>query len=208
MRYNSGMHIKEEYREETIIKKSQFIACIKTCKTELEARDYIEQIRSEYSDATHVCTAFICGKNNEIQRSSDNGEPAGTAGVPILEALKKSDIQDICACVVRYFGGIKLGAGGLIRAYSSATSTAIQNAPKTKVVSMLVYNISYSYGQVGQIENYLRKNGRILDTNYSDNVISSFICEESIEVTNDIQNISKGLAHVECIEKTYDEVDA
>ena len=81
------MRIKEEYREEFVIKKSRFIACLKTCKNELEARNYIEQIKNEYKDATHVCTAFICGKNSEIQRSNDNGEPSGTAGVPILESL-------------------------------------------------------------------------------------------------------------------------
>ncbi len=201
------MRIKEEYREELVIKKSQFIACLKTCRNEQEARDYIEEIRSEYSDATHVCTAFVCGKNNEIQRSSDNGEPSGTAGVPILESIKKSNVRDLCVCVVRYFGGIKLGAGGLIRAYSSSTSTAIQNAPKVEEVPLLIYNITYRYDLVGQVESYLRKNGTILDTSYGDEVTSSFSCLEELPIETDLQNISKGSARVECIEKTYGEVD-
>lgn len=201
------MRIKEEYREETVIKKSRFIACIKTCKNEDEAREYIETIRNDYKDATHVCTAFICGRNNEIQRSSDNGEPAGTAGVPILESLKKSGVMDICACVVRYYGGIKLGAGGLIRAYSGAASSAIQNAKKVEEVALLIYNITYSYDLVGQVESYLRKNGTIIDTIYDNEVTTAFSCNESLPLQEDIQNISKGTAEIECIEKTYGEVD-
>lgn len=201
------MRIKEEYREEFVIKKSRFIACLKTCKNELEARNYIEQIKNEYKDATHVCTAFICGKNSEIQRSNDNGEPSGTAGVPILESLKKSEVTDICACIVRYFGGIKLGAGGLIRAYSSSTSIALQNAPKVNEVPLLIYNITYRYDLVGQIESYLRKNGTILDTSYGDEVTSSFSCLESLPLEKELQNISKGTVTIECIEKTYGEVD-
>ncbi len=201
------MRIKEEYREEFVIKKSRFIACLKSCKNELEARNYIEEIKNEYRDATHVCTAFICGRNHEIQRSNDNGEPSGTAGVPILESLKKSEVTDVCACIVRYFGGIKLGAGGLIRAYSSSTSIALQNAPKVNEVPLLIYNITYSYDLVGQIESYLRKNGNILDTSYSDQVTSSFSCLESLPLEKELQNISKGTVIIECIEKTYGEVD-
>lgn len=116
-------------------------------------------------------------------------------------------MTDVCACIVRYFGGIKLGAGGLIRAYSSSTSIALQNAPKVNEVPLLIYNITYSYDLVGQIESYLRKNGNILDTSYSDQVTSSFSCLESLPLEKELQNISKGTVIIECIEKTYGEVD-
>ena len=118
------MRILEEYREETVINKSRFIASVKCTRTEEEAREYIEQIRKEYPDASHVCTAYMLGENNMIQRSSDNKEPSGTAGIPMLESIRKSGMSDVCACVVRYFGGVKLGAGGLIRAYSGAVADA------------------------------------------------------------------------------------
>lgn len=202
------MRIKEEYREEIVIQKSRFIACLKTCRSEEEARSYIEEIRKEFSDASHVCTAFSIGENREIQRSSDNGEPAGTAGVPMLESIKKSDINDVCACVVRYFGGIKLGAGGLIRAYSGSVSDALKHAPKVKDVPVFIYNITYDYSLVGNIESYLRRNGSILDTEYSDKVSVAFSAISTVDVIQDIQNISKGQATVTCVEKTFAEVDA
>ena len=115
--------------------------------------------------------------------------------------------MDICACVVRYYGGIKLGAGGLIRAYSGAASSAIQSAKKVEEVALLIYNITYSYDLVGQVESYLRKNGTIIDTIYDNKVTTAFSCNESLSLQEDIQNISKGTAEVECIEKTYGEVD-
>ncbi|MDO5109801.1 MAG: YigZ family protein, partial [Erysipelotrichaceae bacterium] len=128
------MRLLEEFREETVINKSRFIACVERCETEEEARTYIESIRKEFPDATHVCTAYVCGKNNMIQRSSDNKEPSGTAGIPMLESIKKSGLSDVCACVVRYFGGIKLGTGSLIRAYSGAVADALAHALKTEDV--------------------------------------------------------------------------
>ena len=100
------MRILEEYREEIVISKSRFICCMNRAKSEDEARAYIEQIRKEFPDSTHVCHAYVLGENKIIQRSSDNGEPSGTAGIPMLEAINHADIYDIVACVVRYFGGI------------------------------------------------------------------------------------------------------
>ncbi len=164
------MHIKEEFRHEVVIKKSQFIAIIKTVTTEEDARIFIEEIRKEFRDSSHVCTAYIIGEHDEIQRSSDNGEPAGTAGVPMLEVLKKSGLSDICACVVRYFGGIKLGAGGLIRAYSGSLSEAISLAPKTETKQRYIYEVCYPYDMQGSLETWLRRNATIVDTMYDENV--------------------------------------
>ena len=155
------MHLKQEYRYEQIIKKSKFIACAKPIQNEEQARNYIEQIRKEYADATHVCTAYVCGENNMIQRSSDNKEPAGTAGVPMLEAILNSDIENVCVCVVRYFGGVKLGAGGLIRAYSSSASNVLKEADKVITVPFQQYSITYPYDLSGTLENWLRRNSMI-----------------------------------------------
>lgn len=184
------MHLKQEYRYEQVIKKSKFIACLKPVKTEEEARNYIESIRKEFNDATHVCTAFIIGKDRTIQRSSDNGEPAGSAGVPMLQALLNSEVDDVCACVVRYFGGIKLGVGGLVRAYSSSVVSALNEADKTIDVVFRQYTITYPYEMSGTLENYLRRNTIIKDFLYTENVTCLF--ETDRDICKDIQNITSG----------------
>ena len=186
------MQIKEEYREVTVIQKSRFIACVKTCKSEEEARYYIQAIRDEFSDASHVCSAFVIGEHNEIQRSNDNKEPAGTAGVPMLEAILKSELQNVCACVVRYFGGIKLGAGGLIRAYSGAVSTALAHAKKVEIKMVPYYEVHYPYEYSGSIEQWLRQHTSILEIQYEDEVILTFELEEDIDIHQTIQDLSKG----------------
>ena len=112
--------IKEDGSVEQTIKKSQFICCIFRIKNEEQAQEILAKQRSLHKKATHICFAYMTGDQDQIQRESDNGEPQGTAGVPILEVLKANKIHDVLAIVIRYFGGIKLGAGGLIRAYSSS----------------------------------------------------------------------------------------
>ena len=110
---------------ELVIKKSRFICSLARVHSEQEAQDFITRISKENRKANHNCYAYLLGDNDQIQRESDNGEPSGTAGVPILEALQLAHVHDVCAVVTRYFGGIKLGAGGLIRAYSNVTTEAI-----------------------------------------------------------------------------------
>ncbi len=185
------MHLKKEYRYEQIIKKSKFIACAKPIQNEEQARNYIEQIRKEYPDATHVCTAYVCGENNMIQRSSDNKEPAGTAGVPMLEAILNSDIENVCVCVVRYFGGVKLGAGGLIRAYSSSASTVLKEADKVITVPFQQYSITYPYDLSGTLENWLRRNTIIKDFLYDEKVTCLFETDKE-NIKQEIQNLTSG----------------
>ena len=117
--------IKEDNQHKVEIKKSRFICFLKRIETEEEAKAFIQQIKKEHWKANHNCSAFVLGDHHEIQRSSDDGEPSGTAGVPMLEVLKKNDLINVCAVVTRYFGGTKLGAGGLIRAYSGSVAQAI-----------------------------------------------------------------------------------
>ena len=196
------MRLLEEYREETIIHKSRFIACVNVAKSEDEARQYIEQIRHEFPDASHVCTAYIVGENNMIQRSSDNKEPSGTAGVPMLESIRKSGLSDVVACVVRYFGGVKLGAGGLIRAYSGSVADALAHAAKTIDVPMDVWSITYPYQLSGTLENWLRRNTYILDISYDENVTCLFQTEKK-DIEENIQNLSNGSVTPVYIETVY-----
>jgi uncharacterized YigZ family protein len=189
------MKLKEEYRSETVIKKSRFLACVKPCTSEEEARAYIESIRREFRDASHVCTAYILGEHDEIQRSSDNHEPSGTAGVPMLEAIRHAGMSDTCACVVRWFGGIKLGAGGLIRAYSGAVTKALQEAAKTEPVKVFRYRVTYPYDLSGVLENWLRQNTEITDTMYDEDVTVT-LESESDNLISLIQDLSRGQAEV------------
>lgn len=192
------MHLKQETRYEQVIKKSRFICCMKRVKTEEEARDYIEEIRKEFNDASHVCHAYVIGPNNEIQRSSDNKEPAGTAGVPMLEAILNNDMNDMVACVVRYFGGIKLGAGGLIRAYSSSVSEALQQTDKTIDVIFKQYSITYPYELSGTLESWLRNNTSIKDFMYDEKVTCLFETDD-LDIEEKIQNLTSGSVSCEYI---------
>ena len=117
--YQNGEHQIE-------IKKSKFICHLFRIENEEQAKEYIAKIKKEHYKANHNCSAYMLGENFEIQRSSDDGEPSGTAGVPMLEVLKKNQLQNTLAIVTRYLGGIKLGAGGLIRAYSTSVSEALK----------------------------------------------------------------------------------
>lgn len=200
------MHLKQETRYEQTIKKSTFITCLKPVKTEEEARNYIDKIRKEFNDANHVCTAYAIGENNMIQRSSDNKEPAGTAGVPMLEAILKSGVENVCACVVRYFGGIKLGAGGLIRAYSSSVSLALQEAEKTETVIFKQYSVSYPYEYSGTLENWLRKNTTIKDFLYDEQVTCLFETDQE-DISTTIQNMTSGKIEAEYIKDVLHEKD-
>lgn len=187
----SLFRIKKECRSTTVISRSRFIACLGRCETEEEARAYIDQIRKEFPEANHVCTAYIIGPHQEIQRSNDNHEPSGTAGIPMLESLRMNDMTDICACVVRYFGGIKLGAGGLIRAYSGAVSEALSQAVKTTAVSFRKYRLVYPYDLSGVFDGWLRRSVKNPEFSYEAEVTCTFLYEnDSVELT--IQDLSKG----------------
>ena len=119
--------IAKNTSNEMVIKKSRFICSIARVTSDEAAQQFINQISTENRKATHNCYAYMVGDRDQIQRESDNGEPSGTAGVPILESLQLAKLHNVVAVVTRYFGGIKLGAGGLIRAYSNSTTNAIHN---------------------------------------------------------------------------------
>ncbi|ETA74725.1 YigZ family protein [Ligilactobacillus equi] len=163
----SFLTIKENASYTAIIKKSEFICHIARTENETEALAFIEKINTEHRKATHNCYAYTLGMHDEIQRASDNGEPSGTAGVPILEVLKNNELHNVTAIVTRYFGGIKLGAGGLIRAYSGTTADAIKEIGIVKKTVQTAITLKTPYPLQGKMQNYLEEHDiNLLQTDY------------------------------------------
>lgn len=154
--------IKEDFIAEEEIKKSRFICHLKRVYTEEEARAFISEIKNEHHKANHNCSAFTLGDRQEIQRSSDDGEPSGTAGVPMLEILKKREITNVCAVVTRYFGGIKLGAGGLIRAYAGSVGHALDQVGLVKFVTQEQLILTLDYGNYDGLQRFLSSQGLVI----------------------------------------------
>lgn len=197
--------IKEDHEEQMEIKKSRFITYLHRTESEADAKAFLTAIRRLHPDATHHCYAFIIGEHNEIKRSNDDGEPAGTAGVPMLECLDRNHMQDIIAITVRYFGGIKLGAGGLIRAYSKSVSHALSTAQITKKQWMEKYEIHFSYDLIGRIDYYFREHClEILDKAYDEEVCYTYLCDH--DNSADFQELSNGKFLPRFIERTLIEV--
>lgn len=141
---------------ETEIKKSRFICHLFRVESEEQAREHIEAVRKEHWNANHNCTAWIIGEGMSNQRSSDDGEPSGTAGMPMLEVLRRREVTDTLAIVTRYFGGVMLGAGGLIRAYGGAVSEALDDIGIVERVPLSVVTVTANYDDAGRIENAIR----------------------------------------------------
>ena len=160
---------KEIFSAEYEIKKSRFIAHVKHVETEESAREFLQTIRKKYFDATHNCSAWILGENGNLQKSNDDGEPGGTAGNPILETIKKNDLTNTAVVVTRYFGGIKLGAGGLIRAYSHTAALGIESAKILRMTTFQKVSLTLEYNFLATVENFLRKkNIRVENSDYAD----------------------------------------
>ena len=182
------MYIKEEVTNTIIIEKSRFISYIKPIFSDEEYKEYLKEIRKKHYDASHVCSAIISGN---IKRSSDDGEPSGTAGAPILNVLEKRGLNNTCALVVRYFGGIKLGAGGLIRAYGNAVSEALEKAILVEDVSYPKYELLTSYDIANKLDNLLIKNTLLLNKEYDEEVKITFVLKDESTINNIIE-ITKG----------------
>ncbi|MDQ0732303.1 IMPACT family protein [Arthrobacter sp. B1I2] len=165
-----------DFRHELEVRHSRFITVLRRAGSEDEARDLVAGLRREFHDARHHCSAFVVGPDRTIQRSSDDGEPAGTAGIPMLEALLKretepgvTDLSDVSAVVVRYFGGVLLGAGGLVRAYSESVSAALDLAPLVRRSRRRICSAAVPHAAAGRLENDLRAAGTVMAaTSYQD----------------------------------------
>lgn len=195
--------ISQDGQNQIEIKKSKFICHLFRIDNEEQAREYINQIKKEHYKANHNCSAYLLGENFEIQRSSDDGEPSGTAGVPILEVLKKNELQNTLAIVTRYFGGIKLGAGGLIRAYSTSVSEALDKIGIVEGKLQQILAITISYPQLGKLQNYLENEQiTIQEINYLENItvkVAIDITEIDIFIANiiDLFNSQVTITHLE-----------
>lgn len=167
------------------IKKSRFICQLKRVNSEEEAREFIAAIKKDYHKANHSCSAMIIGQDSQIKRSSDDGEPSGTAGIPMLTVLEKQGLTNVVAVVTRYFGGIKLGAGGLIRAYSGAVAHTLLQAGLVEVKEQEGIQLELSYPQYQTLANFLAQEGlQEQDTDFTDKVLTTiYVDPDKVEPT-------------------------
>lgn len=158
-------------KAEIEIKKSIFIGRAFFVKSEEEALDFLDKVKEEEKSATHNCHAYIIGEDGLTQRYSDDGEPSGTAGIPMLEVLKKEEMRNVLVIVTRYFGGTKLGAGGLVRAYTDAVVKALDDAKRVVMKNFIRTKIIYDYTFHGALVNLLaNEKFKIIEENYTDKV--------------------------------------
>ena len=191
--------IHKEGRDEIIINKSRFIGTACPVETEEEALEFIDKIKKEFKDATHNVYAYVIGENSNIQRFSDDGEPSGTAGMPVLNVIKQENIKNVAVVVTRYFGGVLLGAGGLVRAYTKSSKIALESG--IIVDKKLFYDVLFKldYTLLGKMDNELLKNNVIVrDKEYEEQVLFKLIVEkENLDKINAlVGEISSGKAEI------------
>jgi uncharacterized YigZ family protein len=194
--------VKGYGEHEIVIQKSRFIAHVNRAESEEEAMNFIAEIKKKHWNATHNCSCYLIGEHDQIQKANDDGEPTGTAGVPMLEVLKKRNLKDTVVVVTRYFGGIKLGAGGLIRAYSKSVSEGLKYTGIVERRLTRVMHTILDYHLLGKVENELRSsNYDIKDIHYMDRVTIETFVEEGnketfkkwmTELTNGQATITEG----------------
>ncbi len=154
--------VKIESSDEFTEKRSRFIGYVKPVKTEAEATEFINSIRSKHWDARHNVYAYSLREGN-IKRYSDDGEPSGTAGMPVLDVITKNEVYDVCVVVTRYFGGVLLGTGGLVRAYSQGSKIALEAGQVVLMQNCLVCSLTCTYNQYGKISSLIPDNGGVID---------------------------------------------
>lgn len=202
--------VKQYGESELIIKKSRFLTYVKRVETEEEALDFIQEIKKMHHTATHNCSAYLIGEHDSIQKANDDGEPSGTAGVPMLEVLKKQGLKDTVVVVTRYFGGIKLGGGGLIRAYGSATTEGIvaTGTVERKLHQLMKVTIDYTW--LGKLENEARQSVYPLkEITYADDV-AIFMYVPTAEVksfTDWMTELTNGQAGIMSVSSEFLEFD-
>lgn len=202
--------VKKEGSDQIVIQKSRFIGYVRRVETEEAAQAFIQEIKKKHHDATHNCSAYIIGEHDQIQKANDDGEPNGTAGVPMLEVLKKQHLKDTAVVVTRYFGGIKLGAGGLIRAYGSTTSQAIKTTGVVERILTQGISITVDYPLLGMLENEIRNSEHILHKiNYLENVeFIVYVQTDQVKSFHEwIVNLTSNQATIKELDVKYIEID-
>ncbi len=189
--------IDQTYKYTQIIKKSTFICTLIPVKNIDDVNKKLKDIRKKYYDATHNCYSYVLtdDDNNEVIKASDDGEPSQTAGVVILDVLKKQSLTNVLAVVTRYFGGVKLGAGGLVRAYSSTTSETVKLATIREIIKTIPLTITINYSYVTELLN-LFKDFEITNQTYNENVTITFIIPEKEKefLVSKVINLTKNSA--------------
>lgn len=198
--------VKGSGEHEIIISKSRFIAYVDRAETEEQALAFISRIKNQHPSATHNCSAYLIGEHDHIQKANDDGEPSGTAGLPILEVLKKQHLKDTVVVVTRYFGGIKLGGGGLIRAYGKATTEGLHVAQIVERKLHVVLSVNIEYTWLGKVENEIRSSQYTLEEiQYLDHVriIVLVLVEDSDSFINWMTEITNGQVEIERIREQF-----
>ena len=193
--------IKENIENTIEIKKSKFITKLYKVNNINEVNEILKEINEKYSDATHICYAYIL---ENTEKCSDDGEPSGTAGLPILNILKKKNLVNVLAVVIRYFGGIKLGAGGLVRAYSGCVNDTLKLTDIIKLTEGYLVELEFNYDQVKLVD-YILNDKKIINKEYNDNIIYKFYLSK--EQLNFIPELEKIAIHVSIKDKVLIEND-
>lgn len=191
-------------------KRSKFISNVFPVQDADDAEYFLDMVRRKYRDATHNVYAYTVGLNNEIQRFSDDGEPSGTAGRPVLEVIKANNLRNVLIVLTRYFGGTLLGAGGLVRAYSESATIGIKNSGIIKKINCNVYEIIITYDILGKLQwEFEQQNIRILETEYGENVkIRACIPKSSVcDLEQLVLNITSGTAQIQLTGSCFIAVD-
>lgn len=203
--------IKDSAMAEYEISRSRFIAYLERVSSEAAAIEFIAKIKKRHWDARHHCYAYIIGEKSNVQKADDNGEPSGTAGKPMLEVLKKNELTDTIVVVTRYFGGIKLGAGGLIRAYGTAVTTALGIAEIVEKAVFTRVSITIDYSLLGTLENNLHLENYIIETKeFTDKVTLIVLVPKetaSILITN-LMNWTASRCIITTLNDIYREIPA
>ena len=198
--------VKGYGESEIILSKSRFITYVNRAETEREALDFIDKIKKKHASATHNCSCYMIGEHDNIQKANDDGEPSGTAGVPMLEVLKKQGLKVTVVVVTRYFGGIKLGGGGLIRAYGKATTEGITAAQVVERKMDYIMKVSIDYNWLGKVENEIRDSDYTLrDISYAEGVdLFVFVLkDEEAQFTSWVTELTNGQANISRIDEQF-----
>ncbi len=198
--------IVDDASDNIIIKKSNFIASAFHVDSEDEARAKLEAVCKEHYKATHNCYAYRVNGQYLAEKSSDNGEPSGTAGMPILDTLRGEGVENILVVVTRYFGGIKLGTGGLVRAYSSACKVALEAAEIVEISSYHPLTVKLDYSNVGKLDYYIAGESVVIDSvDYAENVIYKMIVDKDrvAKVMSDINELFNANVEMEKSDEVY-----
>lgn len=200
--------VKTNGSHEIIIQKSRFITHVKRTADEADAQHFIQSIKKAHYQASHNCSAYLIGDRDQFQKANDDGEPSGTAGVPMLEVLKKRQLKNVTVVVTRYFGGTKLGAGGLVRAYGSAVSETLNTIGIVRCELMTIVTCAVAYPLLPILENLLQKKALgIQKIDYSENVSLSIYVKHSevSEISDWLINVTNGTANITIGDVLYQE---